>query len=89
MSCAEQLNYGSCAPFVMQSQVKYYPYQSWIVNPVTENKAILTLDTHGNIIRIEVGSGLCKLLETPFVECNHIIGEELEPILLLQVCRYR
>ena len=72
----------------MQSRVKYYPYRSWILNPVTENKAILTLDTDGSIIRIEVGSGCCKLLEAPFAECKHLIGEELEPILLLQVWLY-
>lgn len=69
---------------VIQSRVKYYPYHSWILTPISNNKALFTLESHGHVIKIEIGSGWCKLVETPFCECKHVIGLGLDPIILLK-----
>ncbi|KAH7286159.1 hypothetical protein KP509_33G060600 [Ceratopteris richardii] len=69
---------------VIQSRVKYYPYHSWILTPISETKALFVLETHGNAIKIEIGRRWCRLLDTPFPECNHIIGQDLDPLVLLK-----
>ncbi|MCO5587588.1 hypothetical protein L7F22_041537 [Adiantum nelumboides] len=69
---------------IIQSRVKYYPYHSWILTPSSETKALFVLESHGNVVKIEVGSRYCKLLDTPFSECKHIIGQDLDPIILLK-----
>ncbi|KAI5082126.1 hypothetical protein GOP47_0001869 [Adiantum capillus-veneris] len=69
---------------IIQSRVKYYPYHSWILIPSSEIKALFVLESHGSMIKIEVGNRCCKLLDTPFCECKHIIGQDLDPIILLK-----
>lgn len=69
----------------LQDRCTDYPYTSWKLRCIEDEKAILDIEGKRMNITFEIGSGYCMLIERDEEELKHLIGKKMEPGVLLHV----
>ncbi|GBG63093.1 hypothetical protein CBR_g36580 [Chara braunii] len=72
---------------MVQPRVRFIPYSYWAIRPTSESTAIMVL--HAGVpkvaeVKIEIGTGWCKLINPVYPECKELVGIPFSPRVLLK-----
>ena len=70
---------------ILQCRWACFPFQSWMLQPMAPNKAMLSLEIKGNLtFRFEIGAGECRLLHPSDESLRPLREKPLAPMELLR-----